>query len=117
MTRMKRRREPAAGIGRGGQVKRSAVPVKTSQGFRKPEVDMDARSRLVVVSLMGGLLVMFLLIGILAPDPSAPSERAGGSTVLWRLLFLLAPLGIMYGLLWGEKLLGFMKRSRESARP
>lgn len=117
MTRMRRRRDPGAGIARGGQIKRSEAAVKTSQGSRKPDVDMDARSRLVVVSLMGGLLVMFLLIGILAPDSSTPSERAGGSTVLWRLLFLLVPLGIMYGLLWGEKLLGFIKRSRESAGP
>jgi hypothetical protein len=71
---------------------------------------MDPRSRTIVVSLMGALLFVFILIAFLAPDAAQPDGKAQGETTVWRLIFLLVPLGVMYGLLWGEKLLKAFKR-------
>jgi len=77
---------------------------------------MDRGSSLMVMGLMGALLGLFLLIGVLAPDTTDPHGKPSGPIVLWRLLFLLVPLAVMYGLLWGETVLGLLRRSKGRKR-
>lgn len=115
MARMKRREKGTRNGAAHG--KRPTVTSPLKAGAQRGDRGMDRNSRLMVVGLMGALLVLFLLIGVFAPDPFNPQGRPGGSTILWRLFFLLVPLGIMYGLLWGEKLLGFLRRSEGRTRP
>jgi hypothetical protein len=59
---------------------------------------------------MGVLLVLFVSIGWIAPDPTSPNGRPQNSVVLWRLVFLLVPLAIMYALLWWDKALQWLRR-------
>lgn len=107
-----RKRAGIAGTAQGDR-KRS-VPETTTQEPSQPAAlkGMDRSSRLVVMSLMGGLLGLFLLIGVLAPDPLHNEARPDGATIAWRLVFLLVPLAVMYGLLWGESFLGLFKRQK-----
>ncbi len=70
----------------------------------------------VVVVIMTGLLFFFLFLGLLAPDTTKENSRPDGSTIFWRFLFLLVPLGVMYFLLWGEKLLKFMDSKKRRKR-
>jgi|GEM_PF-2037016 len=110
MARM-RRKGGVGGVGQGERKKTSPEIARepSPSGAAK---GMDRKSRLVVASLMGGLLGLFLLIGVLAPDPLHNEGGPAGVTIFWRLLFLLVPLAVMYGLLWGENFLGFVKRSK-----
>jgi|YNPNPStandDraft_1061719.scaffolds.fasta_scaffold10614_4 hypothetical protein len=111
MARMRRK----GGVGGAGKGERKKTSPETAAREPAPSgaaKGMDRKSRLVVASLMGGLLGLFLLIGVLAPDPLHNEGRPAGVTVFWRLLFLLVPLAVMYGLLWGENFLGFVKRSK-----
>jgi hypothetical protein len=114
MARMKPRGTGEAGTGRTRGGKRRTEPSSETPSAVSEEKGaapgMDRRARLLVVGLMGALLFLFLLIGALAPAPGDPGGSPQGTTVLYRLLFLLGPLGIMYGLLWGEKLLRLFKR-------
>jgi hypothetical protein len=71
---------------------------------------MDQRSRNIAFGLMGVLLISFVVLAFLAPDPTRPSRSPEGPTVLWRLIFLLVPLAVTYGLLWGEKIIKLFKR-------
>lgn len=110
MARMRRKgKVGGAGQGERRKTSESAARERASSGVAK---GMDRKSRLVVASLMGGLLGLFLLIGVLAPDPLHDEGRPAGVTIFWRLLFLLVPLAVMYGLLWGENFVGFVKRSK-----
>jgi hypothetical protein len=96
----KRRNEPEQGV----------EPADNGTERKGPPQGMSQRGRLIVVSLMGALLFVFILLALLAPDPSRPQGGPDGPTVMWRLVLLLVPLGIMYGLLWGEKVLKLFKR-------
>lgn len=93
---------------------------------KKPEKAKDTSSRaqseerrgkVVVVTIMTGLLLFFLFLGLLAPDTTREDFRPDGGTILWRLLFLLIPLGFMYFLLWGEKVLKWVERKKRRKRP
>ncbi len=77
---------------------------------RSKTPQMDQRSRNIAFGLMGILLISFMVLAFLAPDPTRPNRSPEGDTVLWRLLFLLVPLAITYGLLWGDKILKLFKR-------
>jgi|YNPNPStandDraft_1061719.scaffolds.fasta_scaffold37866_4 hypothetical protein len=70
----------------------------------------------VVVVIMTGLLFFFLFLGLLAPDTTKENSRPDGPTIFWRFVFLLVPLGVMYFLLWGEKLLKFVDRKKRRKR-
>ncbi len=116
MARMRGRGEPGSTRQREKQ-KSSLEAVAKEPAKGGSGKGMDRSSRLVVTGLMGGLLALFLLIGVLAPDSWDPEGRPGGSTILWRLLFLLIPLAVMYGLLWGESFLELLKSSRARRKP
>jgi hypothetical protein len=90
------------------QTDQAAVPEETEPP--KPAPTLNPKAQVIVFALMGIMLVAFFVIALLAPDPTAPQGRPAGGTVLWRLLFLLIPLGIMYGLLWWDKALKFIRR-------
>lgn len=104
----KRTPRPPAKRAAGIQTEQSALPEETD--VKKPSSTVHPRSQGIVLSLMVVMLVMFLAIALLAPDPTSPHGKPGGGTVMWRLLFLLIPLGIMYGLLWWDKALKLIKR-------
>lgn len=111
MARM-RRKGGIAGAGQGERKRSLPETVRKETAQTASAKGMDRKSGLVVASLMGGLLGLFLLIGVLAPDPLNNEGRPAAVTIAWRLLFLLVPLAVMYGLLWGESFLGFLKRSK-----
>jgi hypothetical protein len=74
-----------------------------------PKNRMHPRSIKLMWILMGIMLISFVLIAWLAPDPQQPRNNPRLATVLWRFLFLLVPLGVMYGLLWWDRILKLFK--------
>jgi hypothetical protein len=75
-----------------------------------PQQTMHPRSIKIMWSLMALLLIFFVLLAWQAPDPTQPKGNPAIQTVTWRLLFLLAPLAIMYGLLWWDKIMKLLGR-------
>lgn len=71
---------------------------------------MSPRAKALIYGLMGVLLVFFVIISWLAPDPSQPDGRPSWHTVLVRLLFLLVPLAVMYALMVWDNIVDILKR-------
>lgn len=90
-------------------------PSKTKPGPTARQ-GLSKQGRRVVISIIGVLLGLFLLLSILAPDGTRGNAGPDGATVLWRLLFLMVPLGVMYFLLWGEKLMSLIKFPRRGRK-
>lgn len=75
-----------------------------------------SRQNLLVSGLMGLMLILFVVAAFVAPDTSNPSGRPSSSTIMWRLVFLLVPLGVMYALLWWDRVYALFKRKKGSGR-